>query len=262
MTPSIDLSAALAQRFDTYALDTSPGIVIELFGPPGAGKTDFALRAPAPVLHFGFDYHGARRPAGRLLRDFPEQMKHVHTRVYPMKPRDRKAEPDDVAQEQMRREVLLPFLEDYEFGLKHARTLVIDTFDMLRETQVIARFGKLEQNSQTAYQEINAETARILHQAREAEKVLILVSRMKEEYKEIVDKKGNLVSKSTGKLIPASNARAQHSVDARLEVLDGFKVKVYDAKTNKRANGEVRESPSFADIAMMLKPDVDPERWL
>ena len=261
---SIDLTAALAKRFSPLALDTSPGIVIELFGGPGTGKTDFALRAPAPVLHFGFDYHGARRPANRLMNAYPDQMKHVHTKVYPMKPRDRKAEPDEVAQRAMRDEVLVPFIQDFEFAVENGvRSLVIDTFDMMREAQVIAKFGKLEQNSQQAYQEINAETARLLHLARGSELVVILISRMKEEYKEVrVGDK--MVSKSTGKMIPASNLRVQHSVDARLETyMEGkeFMLRIYDAKTNKGVTGKTFEAPEVAPILQQLKPDVDCAAW-
>ncbi len=261
---STDLAAALAKRFSPITADDSPGLVLQLYGPPGSGKTDFALRAPGPVIHFGFDYHGFKRPANRLLAEYPEAMKRVFPKTYSLKPRDRKYSADDVAQEQTRNEVLLPFLEDFEYAVGNgARTLVLDTFDLLRQTQIIARFGKLEQNSQTAYQEINAETARLIHTAREAGKVLILIVRMKEEYKETMVN-GKAISKSTGKLIPDANAKLAHAVDASLEMTSTkapFRLTIVDAKTNKAANGNTLDNPSFAEVASQLKPLVDLSAW-
>jgi RecA/RadA recombinase len=262
---SIDLSAALAARFKPVEKDTSPGVVIEITGLPGTGKTDLALRAPGPVIHFGFDYHGARRAASRLTSAYAEKMARVVTRTYPLSPRDRKREADDVASEQMRKEVLIPFLEDFEFAVENGvRSIVIDTLDLMKQAQVISRFGKLESNSQLAYGEINAETAKIIHTARQAEMVVVLITRMKEEYRPVTLPNGKKGSEATGRMVKSSNVATSHAVDAWIETLvDGreFKVRIVDAKTNKSANGMVLDSPEFAQVCNLLKPDVDYEAW-
>lgn len=262
---SLDLSAALAARFRPVEKDTSPGVVIEITGLPGTGKTDLALRAPGPVIHFGFDYHGAKRPAGRLTSQYAEKMKDVYLRTYSMKPRDRKVGDDAEASVEMREQVILPFLEDYEMAIKGGvRSIVIDTLDLMKQSQVISKWGKLEANSQLGYQEINAETARLIHMAREKELVLLLVTRMKEEYKETTRADGKKTSQATGKFVKSSNVATTHAVDAWIETLvEGadFKVKIVDAKTNKSANGTILVNPEFHDIAMQIKPDVDPDAW-
>jgi hypothetical protein len=262
---SIDLSAALAARFRPVEKDTSPGVVIEFTGLPGTGKTDLALRAPGPLVHFGFDYHGARRPAGRLVTTYPDKMAKVSTRTYALSPRDRKKEADDVASEQTRNEVLIPFLDDFEFAVENGvRSIVIDTLDLFKQAQVISRFGKLESNPQLGYGEINAETAKIIHTARQAEMVVILITRMKEEYKEVLLPSGKKGSQATGKFVKSSNVATTHAVDAWVETfVDGgvFKVRIMDAKTNKPANGQVLTNPEFHDVAMLVKPDVDPDQW-
>jgi hypothetical protein len=261
---SLDLSAALISRFKPLEKDTSPGVVIEFTGLPGTGKTDLALRAPGPLVHFGFDYHGANRCINRLIAAYPEKAKGIYSKTYAVKPRDRKVGDDEAASKEMRETVILPFLEDYEAAIKGGmRSFVIDTLDLMKQSQVISKWGKMESNSQLGYTEINAETARLVHMAREADVVLCLITRMKEEYKEtrVGDK---LVSKATGKFVKSSNVAVTHAVDAWIETFTegkDFKVRIMDAKTNKVANGTVFNSPEFHDVAMALKPEVNPDVW-
>lgn len=260
-----DFAAALAKRFAPLERDTSSGLVLEIYGPPGSGKTDLALRGPLPVVHFGFDYHGARRPTERIFAQYPERVGATFPHTYKLRPRDRKADPDEVAQKETLEDVLKPFLSDYEYAIDNgARTLIIDTFDMFKEAQIIAKFGKLESNAQLGYGEINAQTSRLVHIAREANAVLVLITRMKEEYKEVVGSNGKPTSKSTGKLIPASNVRVGHTVDAQLETSEVggvFSVKIVKAKTNMSENGRVLESPDFPTLASLIKPQVDFAVW-
>jgi hypothetical protein len=160
------------------------------------------------------------------------------------------------------RKVLANVKNDYELALKlGAATVVHDKSLGIWEIMRLAAFGKLEGVTAKNYGPLNIEFADLLDRAPKYGANLILINEEQDEWGNGADGKSRQV---TGKKIRKGQDRTGFLVDASLRTFKRrttagieFGMEIIEARSAPYLIGTVLTNPTFADVAMLLKPEID-----
>lgn len=120
-------------RFKRAPSIAVPRIIARLVGPPGSGKTYFALTAPKPIVLFSLDF-GTEGTAD--LPEFADKDIRIVPYDWVIDPAKGDADLKLEAQEIRDR-----FAEDYKIACEHARTVIVDKETELWNLVRYAEFG-------------------------------------------------------------------------------------------------------------------------
>lgn len=259
--------AKTESRFVKAGEDVRHRIIAASYGEVGTGKTTWWLGAPAPIFIQSFD-----RGLEGVVESFAKD-KDIRVAEYEL------MNPDGSELDQDRGiEVRDKFIEDYEYALKHARTIVWD-----KETDVYDAFKYAEQGSVYGdsgtkpldWDRLHARLRRLINMAKATDVNFGLIQGMKNEWG-----KGG-VNQNTGKKgIVATGGRVRKGmadVDALVHInIEHVRVPGADGEPSKfvlnvgksRGPGskdvqdQQFENLTFAEFAQLVFPESSEEDWL
>jgi hypothetical protein len=278
------LQHALAGSSFTFEDTASrPRMVISLEGLDGCGKTHFALGAPSKrgILYMGTDI-GMEGVADKFEAHLKAQGRIFGKAEYFLNIPNGSSPSaiQDLAQQTWSREA-----RDFEIAVRSgASTIVIDTASEIYEHLTLARFGKLSEVPPNQWGITAQEYSQLLRQVYNSDTNLILLHKLKKEYANrnptgrMVRKGFNdtnylvQVSVVMSKLIPQESIVGQELYSQlQGKLVQGFKgvtvtEKVFlgqitKCRQNTQLEGMTFVNPTFADIARVVLPAVDPSNW-
>lgn len=237
-----------------------PRLVVSIEGLDKSGKNHFAFTAPGPLAYLDFDIGDEG-----VIEKFQNEKMIIRPKSgYSTRFSDGKQKAEATAE-------FTRFRNDYMTGLKKVRSVVVDTASELWELLRLARLGKLTQVMPHHYVEVNQEYRDLVRMAFENNANLILLHKLKAEWKNGADGKGNKTGRferagfsETGFLVQI-NLRA-----TRLEIADrddaddlGFRLEILNCRQNPSIQGEIlrNEMINFQFLGSMVYPDIDPAVW-
>ncbi len=226
-------------------------LILRVGGREKQGKTHFSLTAPAPIAFFDMD-RGTEGVVDKFASD--KEIYSVCYRSLPSATQD---------QHEAKWE---KFKKDYYTALESPsiRSIVWDTDDEAWEMIRIARFGRLEKVPPMKYGPVNKEFRTMIDHAFDHDKNLILLSKMKKQYKE--DKKTGMAN-WTGEWELGGFNSLPYLVQSNLRVFRSpdkeFCMEVANCRQNGEIMGEVLEGEmcSFPMLALYVLPDTALEDW-
>lgn len=237
--------------FERATAEARRRLIISVEGKVKQGKTHFALTAPGPIavqsLDMGLD---------GVVQKFQND-KVINVANYPgitaleLRKLDEQGVVDRMAS------VWEQFVADFTWGLANARTVVWDTGTEAWELARLARLGKIGQVKPHHYTMVNMEFRELLRNAEASDTNLILLHRMKKEYRD---------DKATGSWERAgfSDIGSWVHIIARAERReDGFHLIVEDCRQNAMLWGVDLPEPmaTFPNLGQLVFPDSKPEDW-
>jgi hypothetical protein len=163
------------------------------------------------------------------------------------------------------------FREDYEEALQsEARTVVVDTGTGAYELARYAAFGKLTQVMPLEYARVNGEFQGLIHRGYDSDKNILWIHRLKPEWAEERDAKGNLKSGKTGRLERAGYRDMGFEVQMNLRLAKErdkkgkfhYTTTVLDCRLNSEIDGLVlRDGMSNFQFLAASVFENDPEEW-
>lgn len=246
-------------RFERANEPAKRRLIMALDGREKSGKSDFALRdTPAPIAVINTDI--GLDGVIQKFQDEKEIYKSDYIMDFPTS-----GDPNKIAEKA--NTVWTAAKRDYFGALenKQIRTLVVDTATELWELLRLARFGKLTQVMPHHYGTVNAEFRNLLDRAYDYDKNVLLLHKLKKEYKEGKDGKGN----PTGRWERAGFGDTGHRVQVNARTWrdkdDGeFHLLIQDCRQNEALFNEDFTAPmnSFSFLASAVFPDTTPEEWI
>jgi hypothetical protein len=257
-------------------------IIANIEGLEKTGKDTIALTGPDPIVLFNLDrgcdgpLQRARKKGKKIIVAGIDRGPGKLPAYYFTKP---KLAPGKSAQEmsyiqataEAARKVWRQFKDDYLEALdSKVRTLVIDTGTAAWELIRFARFGKLKQILPLNYSEVNQEFQSLIQRAYDFDKNVIWLHRIKPEWADTFDKKGNKVSVKTGRFERSgyrdmgfevqTNVRLEKWTDKKGRV--HFKAQILDCRLNQGLDGLELEDEmcSFPFLAATVFEN-DPDEW-
>lgn len=231
-------------------------LIMALDGKEKSGKSDFALRdTPAPIAVINTDI-GLDGVIQKFQHD-KEIHKSDHILSFP-------AGGDAKAIATKADAVWIKAKRDY-FGALEAgvRTLVIDTATELWEILRLARFGKLTQVMPHHYGPVNAEFRNLIDRAYDYNSNVILIHKLKKEYKEGKDGKGSPTGRYERAGFNDTGYRVQINARTRRTGDGEFYLHIDDCRQNPDLFDVDFTAPmnSFTFLAAAVYPDTSPEDW-
>lgn len=239
-------------------------MIVSISGLDKSGKTNFALTAPGDIAYANFDVG-----LEGVIHKF-EKNKRIYTKDYSYGTVGTDIKEVATAAGKVWDE----FKADFRAALRapSIRTVVIDTEGETYELIRIARFGKLTQVMPHHYGPVKAEYRDVLNEIYDTDKNLILLGRLKDEYKNeapvagkapVGEKTGNLIREGM-KDIPYMvqlNAIARCQEGAPPDSM--FSIHIVNSRQNHELSGMDIPQPlcTFAAIGQMLYPDSREEDW-
>lgn len=262
-----------------------PSHVLSIEGEQGSGKTFLAAEeTPRKVAIFSTDarYRDVIKPFkgypdGFLAGEYMPPVDMAADLLF--RDTDRNSQERELAEraadrqsEQIKAIAWTPFLNDFNGALADpsVRTLVMDQADEFNEILRLVNFGKLEKNPQQNYGPVNQEFKGLLKRARVAQKNLILIHQMTDQYKTIQDPvTGRDKSVSTGMRQRRWNKHAGYLIDSFVRVSykkerekpGPYALEILQAKLNPMVDGMVIATPSWPRLMELLAPDIPAEAW-
>ena len=226
------------------------------YGPEKSGKNHFGLTAPGPVAIQCFDVLGLEG----TVEKFRAQGKDIHVCKYHLDIND-----SDV--QQMAKNVLTRFTEDFEVAQNNARTIQWDETELWR----VFRYAELGDKSATpsAYDAVNFKYAEMIHQVDDTNVNFQLIQKVKEKWNTVeeVNREGRKVSKGrpSGQMVPTGMKEVQFLVQANIshtwDKENGFGVHIANCRQNMAIAGESYYGVEFAEIAQLVFPESDESDW-
>lgn len=234
------------------------------FGEPGSGKTTFALTAPGPIVVQSFDMglEGVVEPFAKT--------KDIYVAEYDWHPTDEMDQ--DVAIE-----IRDKFIEDFEHAIQRARTVVWDRETDIWELFRYAEFGAPNDNPKD-YAKLYQRYRRYINMPKALDINFGLIQGMKSPW----GMKAN--SKSGAQQLTKSQDRIRKGMDEieslvhvniehtreRVRNEDGSgaesKFLLNVGKSRGPGSRDVQdqqfENLSFAELAMLVFPESEPENWI
>ena len=194
-------------------------LIMSITGEQKTGKTHFALTSPGPIALFDLDI-GTEGVIHKFAGD-----KDIFAKKYLF---------DTVAHAEQEK-MWDQFVKDYQAALSspQIKTIVIDTMSDVWEFIRLARFGKLTQIMPLRYVEVNSELRKMIRDAFTANKSLILLHKVREEYKN---------NNATGKMKLSGFSEAPYLVQLNLETFisedyGGNAIRFIDSRHNPDLRG-------------------------
>jgi hypothetical protein len=236
------------KNFGFYQADTSmpKRIIMAVNGHRGAGKSHFALTAPGPIAVFNFDVGLSgvvqKFAANKVVMVTDMRVPNVQ---------------EEAAREWQR------FCNAWTMALKakDVRTVVIDAETESYELIRLGRFGQLSQVMPYMYGPVSAEYARVLRQALDADKNVVLTRHLRSVY--INDKK-------TRDFEPAGFSGVEKIVEAvveirrqRIEDGRGWEIEITKNRLNPELDGEVLggDACNFPFLASLCIEGTPVDAW-
>jgi hypothetical protein len=248
-----------AAGFEPIETDVQPRLIIALDGQEKCGKTHFSLTAPDPIAYFAIDlgHEGVVRKftngevAEKTILRADKAIKIPDTVRFNKKQDTIKIDAED-AWDKMRKA--------YKAACQSSsiRTIVVDTATEMWELIRLARLGKLSQVKPQHYGPVNAEMRGVIRDAYNSNKNVILIHKMKKEYKK---------EQWSGKYERAGFSDMGYlvQVNATMECdKDGdFSCTINDCRQNTSVRGMVFEDMmcSFPFVAASIFPETKLEMW-
>lgn len=212
-------------------VDADPSVqdrmIVSVRGLEKQGKTHFALTAPDPIAVFSLDI-GTEGVVSKFKRDGKKII---------IKDLSTGGDADEGEK------VWEGFKKAYSACLQDSqvKTVVIDTETELWELIRLARFGKLTQVMPYHYGPVNGEYRKVIREAYDSSKNLILLHKMKPKY--VNDKRTNEYERAgfndVGFLAQVNCQVYRDPVDEGGE----FNLEILDCRQNADASGEVLSGP-------------------
>jgi hypothetical protein len=233
-------------------------MIIASSGENRMGRTTFGLDAPGPIACFPFD-NNTKELIQKTIKTTGK------TILTPNEPLD--------YIEATKQEEWKPIWNYFEQCWEDAvaspsiRTIMADTFTEANELARLAEFGKLSGEIPRHYEPINAKFKRIIDLTYRTDKNVILIHRVKDEYKN---------DKSTGKRIIAGFSSIKYKVQIVLnhwrdmEMVDevagtqGFGFTIADCSQNAALANTYLAEPdnNWLALGMLVYPNSSPADWL
>ena len=243
-------------------------ILLSLQGLDKSGKTFFSLTAPPPIAFFDSD---------RGLEGVVDSFRDKDIRIYDVPDAKEIAMSDDgpVSDAQgawkETKNHIMQALKD-----KEIRTLVFDTATEIWELLRLAHFGKLLAVPPLAYTPVNMEYRNLVLAAKNRyQKTLILIHKVKDEYKDTIDAKGRPKSIKTGNYILSGFNQTGGLVDANIitsfdlsrheDPAECFGLEVKNCRQNVQLTGmtfDGSEACNFPALATFMFPGSEMEEWI
>lgn len=245
-----------------------PRLIVALNGLEKTGKTHFACTAPGPITYLSLDFG-----TDGVIQPFATK-KVIRLKEYSL-PKIRKSKDRDAAMEEAVK-VWEAFKDDYLFALEKSRTVIVDTETEVYELIRLARFGKLEQVKPMHYGPLFRELKEVvIKSAYEANANVILLQRLKKEYKD---------DKWTGQYEASGYSGIPYDVQVNcrtyIDELRRFRLYIDNCRQNAMLSGkslldinqattqdfanpatEVVESLTFAELATRVLPTADASQF-
>lgn len=137
------------------------------------GKTDFSLSAPGPIAIHSFD-EGVSGPAERYFKEGKRIRVAHYAKITPGS--------NDAAQ--VAKQVWAEFRKDFNEALAtpEIRTIIIDSHTEQWQAQRLAEFGRVDKVMPQRYSVVNSELKGIISDIRRANKIGIMIMRLKKQY--------------------------------------------------------------------------------
>jgi hypothetical protein len=185
-------------------------IVGSFQGPEMTGKTWLACGAPDPIGYLAFD-PGVEGVVDKYMRQHPEVL--IGLKEYAVPQAGVKG-----SQEQGRK-IWNEFHDDYSEMMAddEVATVVVDTATEAWELARLACFGRLEKIPPVLYTEVNNDFRQLLRMARESDKNVIFIHKIKKEWVSSKDQDGKTKSDWFGNWERAGFADLGYNVHVQLE---------------------------------------------
>jgi len=236
-------------------------LLLNLEGEEKTGKTHFSLTAPGGIAYFDSDV-GSEGVLDHFIGE--KEIFHYEINIAKDIIVDSSGPRIDATKE------LGNFKEAYEESLKNEsiKTIVYDNASEIWELVRLAMFGQLEQVPAHFYTQANEEYRRLIRKAYYAEKNLILIHKLKDEYVGSIDAKGRYNSVKTGKRLRTGFSDLGYLIQANLVTnfdhkTKKFSVYIRDCRQNMGLAGETLEGDfcSFPFLASLVFSDTSPSDW-
>ena len=241
-------------------------MIVNVSGLEKSGKTNFVGTCPGPILYISIDFgdEGVIDKFSSSKAIYPLEVKIDHPRG---------ASPLEMANlyDEYWKNICDVYYGIFEMKSGRPRTIAVDTATELWEILRMARFGKLTQVKPHHYGPVNAEFRRFIRKAYESDVNLVLLSKLKEEWKDKPDGKGGTVGERTGEYIRAGWSDLEYNTQVNVRVwkdpavpgLDKFHLHVEDCRRNPMMEGEeyVGETCGFPYLAADVF-GVSPKEWM
>lgn len=252
----------------TKAVPNAKGILLSIEGLEKTGKTYLPLAtAPEPVAYIGCD-----RDNSRLLKTLIKKGRDISWSQHLYTPMENENILKEKDVEVLRRMAIraLPFWKgfraDYLEALKgDYRTVVFDSGARAWALLRIVRYGKHTQVNPILYSQTNYEFANLLHLGRASGKVVIIINRIGDEWKDTLDDHGKKVGIKTGKLVTQGFKDMNFEMEAILRTnnVGDFGATLVDEGVGRRGiRGSVFEGDDLTMPAILAKlTGVPVEKW-
>lgn len=231
--------------FQKWKPEARKRLIISVEGLRKNGKTNFALTAPGPIGYMNFDdsLEGVVEKFADKKDIFPFDYKLPFSLALP-------GTPSGNTLADSAKKVWEKFVIDFREVIKQTRTAVVDTCSESWELIRLARLGKLASVLPHQYVAVNAEFRELLRLASDSDCNLILLHKLKPEYKD--DKKtGNYERAGFGDVDFVVQLILRAYKDPKAEGLDQFRMKIAACRHNPLLEGMefVGEDCDFSKVA-------------
>ena len=247
-------------RFPLASADLKPRLIWAGYGEVGSGKTHFALSAPGPIVVQSFD-----RGLEGVVEPFVAAGKDIRTVEYDWFPQQEDVDTKDPELQKRAKEVMEQFTTDFEYAVKHARTVVwdreTDVFEVLR----YAEFGS-PNDAPKNYAKLYQRYRRLVAIAKASDANFGCTQGVKAVWDSRTSPQGKRQPFKTDRRerTGCDELEALVHIDLRHRREDGhFYIDV--GKSRGPGGQDVQDQSfmdfSFTDLAMMIFPDSDEASW-
>lgn len=248
-----------------------PVVVLDAYGGEMGGKSHFACTAAGArgMLYQTFESHTA---AG-VVSKFADREIVYGSYESEMPPQISYDEPDEVRK--YFRAQLERAKSDLDIGLKAgAGVVVVDKGTELWQVVRYAFLGGLknkDRGGQLNYETPNMEFAEYIRKPAAKGASIIVINEDDDEWTTVLDEKGREKRQTTGRILRKGvnkrNDPLRYLVDASIRLFKSgtpprFFAELVECRQHPELNGMQLESPDFATVASLIKPEVDPSVWL
>lgn len=246
----------LAARFEKSAGLIKHRLIARSFGEVGTGKTHFWLTAPGPIVVQSLD----QGLEGVALDEYAK--KDIYPIEYDWSPTG------DTSQDEAE-ELCKQFVEDYEYALKHARTILWDKETDVWELFRYAEFGE-PNDAPRNYPKLNQRYRKVVNMAKATDVNFGLIEGMKDEWVTVKKRKASGETVESG----AASGRRKSAGFGELDGIvhlnlfherkDGHMI-LNVGKARGPGGFEIQDQAftdlSFAEFASLVFPDTESTDW-
>jgi hypothetical protein len=226
-------------------------------GEVGSGKTRFWLTAPGPILVLSMD-KGLEGVVEDILNEMPD--KEVFFVEYEWNPQDERWDSGEESAQEYAKEVRAKIMEDMEFGLKNARTLLFDKETDIREVIQYAEFGGPTEGNLRDWGKLNQRYFHMLNRVKSVEGINVgFIQSMKDEWNLGTGGRGK-----TGKRVRAGWDRLDECVFTELHHVrkaGEFVIEIGKCRQNGSMQDTEIPGMDFAEFGTLLIDGTERSDW-